>query len=166
VSGVADRAAVNASPLITLSRAGLVRLLTIAAPRVIVPRQVADEVNRKGPTDPAVMALRSESFFEVVDVAQIPESIAARDLGAGESAVLAWGLQNPTDELLLDDLAARRCGESLGLTVHGTLSLLVRGKQAHVIPSVRPALDDLRRAGIFVSERLYQSILAAAGERA
>jgi len=43
---VADRAAVNASPLIFLARAGLLDLLRLAAPEVVVPAPVAEEISR------------------------------------------------------------------------------------------------------------------------
>ena len=43
-SNVADSAVVNASPLIFLSRAGLIDLLQLVTPEIIVPEAVASEI--------------------------------------------------------------------------------------------------------------------------
>lgn len=48
---MADSAVVNASPLICLSRAGLIHLLRQSASTVVVPAAVAREIRARGPHD-------------------------------------------------------------------------------------------------------------------
>jgi len=108
--------------------------------------------------------MQSAGWLEVIDAPPIPPIVAARDLGSGESALISWGLSNPTAELVLDDLAARRCALGLGLRVRGTLSLLTEAKRNGVIPLVAPVIADIRRAGLYVSDRLAQQVSASAGE--
>ena len=86
---MADLAGVNASPLIVLLRAGYFELLRIAGTRVTVPRAVTDEINRRGRGDPAVDAVSAATWLEVVDTPPVASEIAVRNLGAGESALLA-----------------------------------------------------------------------------
>lgn len=48
---MAERPAVNASPLIFLARAGLLDLLQLVSPEVVVPEAVAAEIQRRGTSD-------------------------------------------------------------------------------------------------------------------
>jgi predicted nucleic acid-binding protein len=54
---VAERAVVNASPLIFLSRAGLLDLLQLISSEIIVPQIVAAEIEVRGESDPTAQAL-------------------------------------------------------------------------------------------------------------
>jgi hypothetical protein len=47
---VAERPAVNASPLIFLSRAGLLNMLRLEGSEIVVPETVAVEIRRRGVT--------------------------------------------------------------------------------------------------------------------
>lgn len=87
---MAERPAVNVSPLIFLARAGLLDLLQLASPEVVVPAPVAEEISRRGRTDPAARALASLGWVIAVDAPEIPAVIQSWDLGPGESAVLSW----------------------------------------------------------------------------
>jgi len=69
---LAHRAAVNASPLILLARGGLIRLLNLAAPEVVVPLAVAEEVRRRGESDPTVRALTENPWLVVSEIAVPP----------------------------------------------------------------------------------------------
>ena len=85
---MAERPAVNASPLILLARAGLLEFLQLAGPEIVVPSAAADEIRREGPNDPAVRALVATRWLKVVEAPPLPAVIQGWDLGAGESAVL------------------------------------------------------------------------------
>lgn len=80
---------VDASPLIFLSRADQLVLLRKLASRVLVPVPVLREIQRKGPDDPTVRALASNSWLEQVTASVVPAEITGWGLGEGESAVLA-----------------------------------------------------------------------------
>lgn len=81
---MSDLAVVNASPLIYLARSPFLHLLQLAAPEVLVPRAVADEIAARGPEDPAARALRATPWLHQVDTSAVPEDILAWDLGPGE----------------------------------------------------------------------------------
>jgi predicted nucleic acid-binding protein len=46
----------------------------------------------------------------------------------------------------------------------GALGLVLVAKQQGLVPAARPVLEPLKRAGIYLSDRLEDQILAAAGE--
>jgi predicted nucleic acid-binding protein len=163
---VVFRRIVNASPLIFLVKIGLVEVLREGAWTVLVPDAVVDEIARYGSQDQALQTIHSTPWLQVVATPSIPSPIAARRLGAGESAVLAVALEAGGAEVVLDDRAARRCALDLGLPVQGTLSLVVQAKHAGMINEVQPVLEQLRALGFFLSDQLVQLVLKAAGEDA
>jgi predicted nucleic acid-binding protein len=161
---VDECAVINASPLIFLSRGGYLDLLQRFAGRLLIPRQVADELLRRGPDDPAARAFSPGSPIQVADIAAIPPLVAGWGLGAGESAVLALAFSVPGAVAILDDLAGRRCAAALGVPVRGTLGMVLTAKQRGWIPLARPVLEDLIRGGMYLSRRVLDEALSRVGE--
>jgi predicted nucleic acid-binding protein len=159
---MADRAVVNASPLVILSRAGRLELLRLVGDRIVIPQAVVEEV--KGHSDEAARALEDGAWFEQAPVAVIPESIAAWDLGPGESAVLSWAVAHPGTVAIIDDHAARKCAEVVGVTVKGTLGLALLAKRRGLVPAARPVVEELRRNGLYLSDDLVARALALVDE--
>jgi len=157
---VAERPAVNTSPLVFLSRAGLLELLRVAGERLVVPAAVMDEISAKGPSDPTVQAIARADWLDVVPTPALPARIQAWDLGKGESSVLTWGHMHPGTEVIVDDLAARRCAAALAIPVRGTLGLVLVAKKRAIIPHARPVVDRLRQSGMYLSDRLVNEVLA------
>jgi predicted nucleic acid-binding protein len=94
----------------------------------------------------------------------IPDSIKAWGLGEGESAVLAWCVAHRGAEAIIDDLAARRCAAGLGISVRGTLGLVLTAKQQGLVASARSVLETMRGAGMYLSDRILVEALALVGE--
>ncbi|MGO9469820.1 MAG: DUF3368 domain-containing protein [Isosphaeraceae bacterium] len=65
---------------------------------------------------------------------------------------------------ILDDQPARRCAQVLNIQTQGTLGLVLLAKQQGLILAVRPVLEQLKQAGMYMSDRLERQITAAAGE--
>lgn len=159
-----ERPAVNASPLVFLSRGGLLDLLRLAGDEIAVPAAVAAEIQRRGPADLTARAIAEMDWLVVVQTPPVPAIIQAWDLGEGESSVLAWAFAHPGTEAIVDDLAARRCAASLGIPVRGTLGLVLAAKQRGDIPEARPILERLRQMGMYLSDRILNQALALVGE--
>jgi predicted nucleic acid-binding protein len=87
-----------------------------------------------------------------------------RRLGAGEWEALALAIELKADWIILDDLPARRSAQAAGLNVIGTLGTLVTAKRTGLLKLIRPELDALLRTSFFLSPRLYDEVLQAAGE--
>lgn len=161
---MAEPAVVNASPLIYLARAACFNLLRVASEKVVVPASVDNELRRRGPNDPAVAAMDQAPWLTMVADPIIPAAIQVWDLGAGESAVLAWAQGHPGSEAVIDDLAGRRCAATLGIPVRGTLGIVLAAKRRGMIPLARPLIDSLRQCGLYLSDRLVKEALALVGE--
>ena len=87
---MAEVAIVNASPLIFLSRAGLLDLLQLISPEIIVPEIVATEIEIRGKSDPTAQAIANTAWLLVTQTPPVPMQIQSWGLGPGESSVLAW----------------------------------------------------------------------------
>lgn len=86
------------------------------------------------------------------------------DLGRGERQVIATALGRPDSLVILDDSKARDHAKTLGLRFTGTLGILVKGKQAGDISTVRPLLDRLEAVGFFLDPAVRDHVLRLAGE--
>ena len=146
----------NTSPIVALDHLGELDLLRkIFDSAILIPPAVSRELaGRKLP-----------EWFEIRELRQ-PLSATALEafLGAGESEALALALEAEADFILLDDKAARRLASQLRLTVVGTLGLLLKAKEAGLIPSIRPKLEALRSLPFHISPRLQEDVLTQARE--
>jgi predicted nucleic acid-binding protein len=155
---------VNASPVILLTKIGLVDLLNRLGSPVVIPEAAVLEIQKAGPSDPAVQALAHAPWLAKVDPGPIPPSLASFNLGSGESAVLAHALANAGSGAILDDQAARNCATALGIPHQGTLALILFAKQHGFIPAARPFVEVLRQQGMYLSDQIMNQALAQVGE--
>ncbi len=159
-----EQAIVNASPIILLSRIGRLELLRSVARIVCVPVSVVDEVEIKGGEDMAAQALLRATWATRVDPGSVPAAIAAWNLGAGESAVLAVARALPGAHAILDDREARRCAAALGVPAFGTIGVVLRAKRLGAVPAARPVLERLAAVGMYVTPGLLDAASALVGE--
>ena len=154
---------VDASPVIVLAEAGHAELLAELASELVVPEAVRKEVSRGEENDAARRWLRGEgrAFVQPADTVA---AIASWDLGPGESATLSWAKQRASWEAIVDDRAARRCAQALNVEVRGTLGVLLLAKREGAVSHVRPLLEDVVAAGLYVSDTLFQTVLRLADE--
>ena len=140
-----DRWVANASPVITLAKAGHLALLTALATEVLLPEAVVAEVLAGPVTDPARQAVE-EGWGTRVAVPRVPVAVLEWGLGAGETAVL-------------DDAASRRCARTLGIPSMGTLGVVIRAKHQGRIVSAAVVIGALRTAGLYVDDALMARVL-------
>ena len=78
--------------------------------------------------------------------------------GEVETMILAQQKSFQADLVILDDLAARKTAQYLGLTVTGTLGVLIKAKQKGTISEVKPLLDMMMKNGFFISEKVMSMV--------
>ena len=69
-------------------------------------------------------------------------------------------------EVVLDDRAARRSAQALGIGVRGTLGLVVLAKQIGSLASARPVVEQLRRSGLDLTDQLTEQCWPSSGSNA
>lgn len=154
-----DRVVINASPLITLFRAGLHPLLPKLFSELLVPEAVWSEVVSRTYDDPATRGL-PQSVWARKTATTVDPAVAVWSLGAGETAVLSLSLHSPGYTAIVDDRAARRCARVLGVRTMGTAGIVVLAKRKGLIASVEDSLRQLQGAGLWLCEDLIVALAA------
>ena len=146
----------NTSPLLALDRIGRLHLLPELWGRVTRPQSVLDEIvagkGRYGASPQLLGADWLETLPDPGEAGYRPE------LGAGETAAIALALDRQATLVLLDDLAARNVAAELGLSMSGTLGVLLAATRKGLLDDIEPALKDLMDAGFHMSEELLQIV--------
>jgi predicted nucleic acid-binding protein len=148
----------NASPVILLARVGCTHLIGALAENAAIPEAVAAEI-RSGPGDDPASQWIAAGSITITSTPIPPPELLAWDLGAGETAVLAYAMANPGSIAVLDDAAARKCAHSFSVPLLGTLAIIVRAKQQGLIPSATDVVKALRSAGFWIDDRLVGAVL-------
>lgn len=148
---------VNTSPLIALDRIGQLDLLPKLFGKVVRPKAVVDELRAGQKVYGGSGDLYEAEWFQTID--DPPEMILRKELGHGETAVIALALRLKADLVVLDDLAARNVAMELGLPVTGTLGLIFAAYKKEIIPDVDAVVASLAEAGFRISNELIQSVL-------
>jgi len=161
---VADRWVANASPVILLAKAEVIRFLPKLCDELVIPAGVVGEVQDARTTDAAASWLQGEGKRFIQAAPPIPPLLANWRGGAGETEVISWALQNPGFTVILDDRRAREFAARHGVAVLGSLRIIVLTKQRGFIPSAKLALEKLRGVGAWVSDELIDRAIALAGE--
>ncbi len=161
-------AASNTSPVSNLALIGRLDLLRDQFEKICIPAAVKSEL--EGLPNPAARAVVQQGFeagwLEVSPVANVSlAAVLAKDLDQGEAEAIALAIEIKADVLVIDEKEGRGLARQAGLSVRGTLGILLRAKATGKISSLRAEIDALRsRAKFFVARELEEEILRAAGE--
>ncbi|OYU94256.1 MAG: DUF3368 domain-containing protein [Bacteroidetes bacterium B1(2017)] len=145
----------DTSCLIILSKIGELDLLQKIYGQVITTNDIADEF---GETLPNWVEIK-----EVVD--KVKQNILETQLDKGESSAIALALEMPDSILIIDDYKARVIAHKLGLSLTGTLGVIVKAKKAGIIDSIKPFLRKIKQTNFRISITLEMEALKAADEQ-
>ena len=153
---------VNTTPLIALSEIGKLDILKKLYGEIFIPDAVLNEVK----TEPAFSEVRNFADWIHVEGVQdrSQEKIFRSRLHAGEVEVMLLALQSDADLVILDDMLARKTAKYMGLTVSGTLGVLLKAKERGIITKVEPVMEELIQNGLYVSKDIQRSVLKLANE--
>lgn len=155
---MAERWVINASPLIVLAKIEHLHLIPALADEFVIPDTVITEI-QNGPDGDAARRY-VESNVPTAEV--IPQrEVLAWDLGAGETGVLSFAIQNPGWKAVVDDGLARRCARTLSIPLIGTLGIVIRAKQAGLIPAAGPVLKATLDHGFHLDKTVIRHVLEA-----
>ena len=154
----------NTSPLLYLWRIHQLNWLPALFDQVWVPTAVAEELQEGRQKGYSVPNPHNHGWLEIVHPQSVPSEWLSRDLGRGELAAMALGLENPGRIVLLDDALARQIALGAGLEVWGTLRILLEAKSQGLTERIAPMIDQLQAAGMWISDNVRQRVLALASE--
>ena len=154
----------DTTPISCLLRIGRPELLATLCPDLRIPTEVAAELDRGAAVLGDWRSMIPHARIEIVQPTPLLRLLEA-EVDAGEAAALALGVSLHADLVLMDELRGRVIARRLGLTVVGTLGLVVRAKRGGMIPAARPLIDQVRTlGGLWVTDELVAQVLAGLGE--
>ena len=156
----------NTSPIVALARAGMLDLLHAVHGKMVVPEAVFHEITVAGAGEPGASEVAAAPWIKrrlVLNLSLV--NALSLELDAGEAEAIALAVECRADLILLDERMGRHAAQRMGLTVTGTLGILIAAKDRGLLVSVRPMLDALRAdAGFWIGDALYGAVLAAVDE--
>lgn len=161
---MAERWVINASPIILLVKAEVIRFLPQLCDDLVVPAGVVTEVHNVHITDAGKAWLETEGKHYVRPSPPMHPALAEWRGGDGEAEVISWALHNPGFLAILDDRRARGLATSHGIGVIGSLRVIVIARERGFLSAAKPALEKLRGAGAYVTDELIDHAIALAGE--
>ena len=159
------RVIVNSTPLIILCNIGKLEILKNLYGEIVVPQAVYSEVTVK--KDSACQQIVSADWIHVEQIKNDSDKkMYKAKLHDGEVEVMILAQENEKAELVvIDDNAAKKTAKYLGLTVTGTVGVLLKAKTSGVITEIQPILESMKLKGFYISENIEQMILKQAGEK-
>ena len=156
---------INTGPILALVAAtGDLSLLPKLYSRVIVPREVRDEVLANGGTMFGAAEFASADGLdrrtETVEIG----SLLSQLLDRGEASVVQLAINEGIETVCIDEHLGRRVARLNGLRVTGSLGILIRAKRAGHALCISDAVNRMREAGVFLSDRVIEAALQEAGE--
>lgn len=157
----------DAGPLIHLAAIGQLELIHRMSPEVLVPRAVFDEVVVVGAGLPGAAEVGAAVWIQVVTPTRrdVLAALLGGGLHLGEAQAIAVAVELGADRLLIDERQGRLTAEAMGVSVVGSIGILIAAKVRGDVPAVAPHLFALRASGLWLSDSLIARVLTSVGER-
>lgn len=152
----------NTTPIIALASIDKLELMPRLFGRVHVVSEVIDECAAGGMIP--VPSLRALDWVVEVVSTPIANPTMLLELDRGEKHTLDMALKAKADRVIIDEKLGRALAEYIGLSVTGTLGLLLKAKQAGWIPSFRESVEGMQAQGIRYHPALIERLAILIGE--
>ena len=156
----------DTSPINNLAAINQLHLLQQLYGTVLIPEAVYQEL-----TDPdfPVAGAKEVQTFTWIQIRAIEDRTMLKalssELDPGEAEAIVLALEMKAEQVLSDERRGRMIAARLNLHYTGILGVLVEAKSQGFISTVKPLLDDLiNKAGFWVTEPLYKSVLRLVNE--
>jgi predicted nucleic acid-binding protein len=162
------KAVFNSSPIIFLTKLGIIEAALELFDRVDIPSLVYSEIRRK--PDASAEAVEDLIKGKRVSVLKAENerfvSALARRLGKGEAEAIALSIETGADLVILDDHAARVEAMRLGLSVKGTLGIVRRLMEIGAFESdLEELLINLKAMGFRIRAELFWEIFSGIDQK-
>jgi predicted nucleic acid-binding protein len=154
----------DTTPIITLSLVGKLDLLQQLYGEVLVPPAVYAEVIAGGRRRTGVLEIQAATWLRETQLPDPTRADLLADLDRGEAEAIALAQVLGADLLIIDERLGRRHAQRLGLTITGTLGVLLRAKNQGFISEIGSLIEEMRKGGIRFSDDLVARTLKLAGE--
>ena len=154
----------DSTPLISLMKASRMDIIPELFGDVLIPQAVFDELTGNESYADEAEQIKNSNYIKVVAVSDeraVSLLQRATGLDRGESEAIVYADDAHADLLLMDEAAGRRVAQSMGLTIMGSVGILVSAFRSGVLTSqeVEVAFERLKASKRHISDRLIQDAL-------
>ena len=150
----------NSSPLIALAKIGRFKLLRDLFKEIYISKAVYREVvvhGKEKPGEKEVTQGTKSGWIKILEVRE--REPYAFLLGEGEGETIALAKERGTRLIIMDDRKGYILAKALGITVIGTLGVILLAYKSGMISNMKSELDNLRENGFWFSDRLYKELI-------
>lgn len=150
------RVIVNSTPLIVLSNINKLELLKQLYGQIFIPQAVYNEVTAK--SDSACLQINDNlDWINICEIKNVEEKkMYQAKLHSGEVEVMILAQETPVADLVNN--AAKKTAKYLGLTITGTLGILLKAKQEGLVNNVSSCIDELLKIGFYISDEIIAMV--------
>jgi predicted nucleic acid-binding protein len=132
--------------------------------KVLIPFEVQQELAAGGEANFALPEFEAADWLHKRTV-PVQIGVALQNtLDLGEAAVIQLALDENIETVCIDEAAGRRSARLNGLSVTGSVGILVRARQEGRAFSMREAIARMKAQGVWLSEQVVNFALAQVGE--
>lgn len=144
----------DTSCFIILTNIGELQLLQKLYSKISTTLEIATEFGEPLPEWVEILYVKSKDTQRLLEM----------QIDKGESSAIALALEIPDSLLILDDIKARKVATQLGLSITGTLGIIIKAKLEGIIPSVIPILNKIKQTDFRLSDEVELQVLKASME--
>ena len=150
----------NTTPLIALSAAtGSLDVLRFLYARVVVPLEVQTELRAAGSQAVGVTAFNEATWLDCRPAIVTITPYLANTLDRGEASVIQTAIDLGIPLVCIDETVGRRVARLSGLTLTGSIGILLKAKQLGYDVSMEQAVSRMRQHGIWLSDEVIRFAL-------
>jgi predicted nucleic acid-binding protein len=153
----------NTTPILSLIKIGKLDLLPALYRQVTVPEAVYREI-MAGYDKEYFADIRNFGWITVESIGSVVLRQALYDLDDGEAETIVIAQEQSADLVIIDEKNGRRAAERLGLTLTGTIGVLLTAKKCGFITEIAPLLSELQNCQSWMSKGLIKTAIEIAGE--
>ena len=160
-----ERIVINTAPLIALVAAlGDLTVLQSLYTQVLVPFEVCQEILTGGSRGFALAEFEAATWLQKQQTPLNISPLLLNSLDRGEAAVIQLAMNENIQTVCIDEVAGRRIARLSGLSLTGSMGILLRAKQEGYPLSMQQAISQMLNRGIRLTPTVINFALEQAGE--
>ncbi|WP_373514219.1 DUF3368 domain-containing protein [Persicitalea sp.] len=125
---------------------------------VTIPEAVFEELE-KGRNKSYYIDLTDLSWIAIKAVKEKKLLTNLAELDVGEAEVIAIASELEARLVIIDEVLGQKIAKQASLKVTGTLGVLIKAKEMGLIDKLGPLVDDLQAQGIWIGDKLKETVL-------
>lgn len=155
----------NTGPIIALSGVNHLEVLSGLYADILVPDAVDKEIKSSSHDSLGLNNYMRATWIKVMSPRNV-EPLLRTQLDAGEAAVIDLALKKPHADVLIDERKGRKIARLVyGMSVLGTIRILMNAKDAGLIPGIKEIIQQMRTNGYWIHDSIVDHALQIAGEK-